>query len=141
MNAGIATAVFDTNVLVSGFLNPNGPPGRIVEWLRSGVVRPVVDDRIAAEYEDVLCRPELELPLREVRIVLRRIRSLARHVVVNPPHVVHGLPDPDDAPFAECAHALGCVVVTGNPRHFPRMSIGALRVLSPRQFYDEITSG
>ena len=29
-------AVFDTNVVVSGFLSPSGPPGRIVEWLRNG---------------------------------------------------------------------------------------------------------
>ena len=31
-------AVFDTNVVVSGFLAPAGPPGRIVGWLRQGTV-------------------------------------------------------------------------------------------------------
>ena len=52
-------------------------PGRIVEWLRGGFVRAGVDDRIAAEYGEVLCRPELGLPPHEVRLVLRRILSLA----------------------------------------------------------------
>ena len=136
MSVDPGTAVFDTNVLVSGFLSPHGPPGRIVDWLRSGVMRAVMDDRIAAEYDDVLSRPKLGLPLHEVRLVLRRIESLADYVVVHPEHLVHGLPDADDAPFVECARASGCVLVTGNMRHFPRTAVGNLHVLSPRQFCD-----
>lgn len=78
---GVPTAVFDTNVLVSGFLSPEGPPGRIVDWLRSGTVRAVVVDGILAEYAEVLHRPELALPDREVDIVSapwsRRLAGLA----------------------------------------------------------------
>ncbi len=48
--------VLDTNVLISGILKPSGPPGRIVDLLRSGVLQLVVDDRILAEYTDVLRR-------------------------------------------------------------------------------------
>ena len=59
-------AVFDTNVVVSGFLSPAGPPGRIVEWLRNGSVQAVVDDRIMAEYAEVLARPSFRLPVAEV---------------------------------------------------------------------------
>jgi hypothetical protein len=59
-------AVFDTNVLVSGFLSPHGAPGQIVEWLRSGAVRAGLDDRIISEYEEVLRRPECNLPRHEV---------------------------------------------------------------------------
>lgn len=131
--------VLDTNVLVSGLLNPHGPPGRIVEWLRSGVLQAGVDDRIVAEYEEVLRRPKLGLPQHEVRIVLRHIDYLAEHAIVMPQHTVQGLPDPDDAPFVECARALGCALVTGNKRHFPRSAVEKLRVLSARQFCDIIT--
>jgi predicted nucleic acid-binding protein len=133
------TAVFDTNVLVSGFLNPYGAPGQIVEWLRSGAIRAGLDDRIVAEYDDVLCRPELDLPQHEVHIVLRRIQSLGEWAVVKPQHVVQDLPDADDGPFAECARALGCSLVTGNKRHFPRAAVGNLHLLSPRQFRDAIS--
>lgn len=63
-------AVFGTNVLVSGFLSPHGAPGQIVEWLRSGAVRAGLDDRIISEYEDVLTRPEFNLPRHEVSMVL-----------------------------------------------------------------------
>ncbi len=131
-------AVFDTNVMVSGFLSPHGAPGRIVEWLRSGAVRAGLDDRIVAEYEEVLARPELALPQHEVRIVMRRIYALAEYAVVLPNHVLHGLPDSNDIPFAECALALKCDLVSGNGRHYPRAAIGNLTVLTPRQFVDAV---
>lgn len=129
-------AVFDTNVLVSGFLSPHGAPGRIVEWLRSGAVRAGLDDRIISEYEDVLARPEFKLPRHEVSIVLRRMLAQAEYAVVTPAHLVRGLPDADDAPFAECARALECPLVSGNARHFPSAAIGSLAILTPRQFVD-----
>ncbi len=141
MRAAAPIAVIDTNVLVSGFLSPHGAPGRIVEWLRIGVVRAGLDDRISAEYEEVLMRPEFDLPRHEVRIVLRRILSLATYATVLPQHAVHGLPDGDDAPFAECALALSCVLVSGNRRHFPRAAIKDLSLLSPRQFVDMVEQG
>lgn len=72
MSDAPGVAVFDTNVLVSGFLSPHAAPGRIVEWLRSGAVRAGLDDRIIAEYEEVLTRPEFGLPRHEVAIVLKR---------------------------------------------------------------------
>jgi len=141
MSDSPGVAVFDTNVLVSGFLNPHGAPGRIVDWLRSGAVRAGLDDRIISEYEDVLLRPEFELPRHEVAIVLKRIQSQAAFAVVSPAHVVRGLPDPDDAPFAECSLALECPLVSGNTRHFPAAAIGKLTVLTPRQFLDAAEKG
>lgn len=133
--SGNAVAVVDTNVLVSGFLSPLGPPGRIVEWLRTGVVQAGLDDRILAEYSDVLHRPELALPAREVDLVLGAIAEHACWARGLPCHAIHGgLPDPDDTPFAECARALGCVLVTGNVRHFPAAAVGGLAVVTPREF-------
>jgi len=48
--------VLDTNVLISGMLSPSGPPGKIIDLLRSGALQLVVDDRILSEYTDVLRR-------------------------------------------------------------------------------------
>ena len=126
-------AVFDTNVIVSGFLSPHGPPGRIVEWLRQGAVRAAVDDRVVAEYDAVLKRPEFRLPPAEVEIVLGAILSHAVWAEVTPGCLPAGPPDPDDRPFAECAVAAGCPLVTGNLRHFPAKALG-VTVLSPAQF-------
>lgn len=51
--------VLDTNVLISGIINPSGPPGRIVNLLRTGEIDPALDDRILGEYIDVLHSPKL----------------------------------------------------------------------------------
>ena len=132
---GDRLAVFDTNVLVSGFLSPNGSPGRIVEWLRTGVVRAGLDDRIVAEYAEVLLRHELGLPPAEVEVMLRTIRK--RGVWADrpsPEQPLAPLPDPDDEPFAECALTLECPLVTGNKRHFPKAVLPRLTILSPADF-------
>ncbi|MBN2449470.1 MAG: PIN domain-containing protein [Lentisphaeria bacterium] len=132
-----AIAVVDTNVLVSGFPSSPGPPGRIVEWLRTGVVQAGLDDRILAEYGDVLHRPELALPAREVDVVLDAIVGHACWARVLPEHALRGgLPDPDDAPFVECALALGCTLVTGNVRHYPAAAVKEIVVLTPRAFVE-----
>ena len=125
-------AVFDTNVLVAGFLSPAGPPGRIVEWLRVGSVVAVLDDRIFAEYAEVLVRPAFCLPAGEVNIVLDAIRTRATWAEVGAGYKM--LPDPDDVPFAECAHAAKVPLVTGNLRHFPGAACRGVRVLTPAQF-------
>lgn len=127
-------AVFDTNVIVSGFLSPTGPPGRIVEWLRSGAVQAVLDDRIVAEYLEVLLRPAFSLPPPEVTLVLARIGSQAFRIEASPKAAAMDLPDPDDLPFLECAMAAGVPLVTGNLRHFPKLLAGTTPILTPAQF-------
>lgn len=127
-------AVFDTNVVVSGFLSPTGPPGRIVEWLRNGSVQAVVDDRITAEYAEVLSRAVFQLPAPEVARVLTAIYTRAFWIETTVACAAHGLPDPDDAPFLQCALAAGVPLVTGNMRHFPKSVAVDVKVLTPAQF-------
>jgi predicted nucleic acid-binding protein len=127
-------AVFDTNVIVSGFLSPAGPPGRIVEWLRSGAVQAVLDDRIAAEYAEVPARPVFQLPTVEVDIALAAIRARVFWVEAAAGQRAGELPDPDDAPFLECARTAGVPLVTSNLRHFPKSVAGKVPVLTPAQF-------
>ncbi|MGA9779910.1 MAG: putative toxin-antitoxin system toxin component, PIN family [Limisphaerales bacterium] len=127
-------AVFDTNVVVSGFLSPAGPPGRIVEWLRNGSVHAVLDDRIMAEYDEVLKRPQFGLPVSEVNLVLAAIRAHAFWIEAAATHTVRGLPDPDDAPFLECALAADVPLVTGNVRHFSKSAAKGVTVIAPAQF-------
>ena len=125
--------------MVSGVLSSAGPPGRIVEWLRSGVLRAVLDGRIFGEYEDVMLRSELKLPGREVAIVLRRLRHHARWIEVGPAELAVGLPDPDDAPFVECARSAAVPLVTGNKRHYPAAVTKGVRVMRPADFVGEKT--
>ncbi len=126
--------VVDTNVLVSGFLNPHGAPGRLVEWMRDGTATSGLDDRILAEYREVLLRQEFSLPPEDVRMVLSSVVAHAVWAKVGPEHAVFDLPDPDDAMFAECAAALACPLVTGNLRHFPRARMRSVEILRPAEF-------
>lgn len=128
------TAVFDTNVIVSGMLSPHGPPGIIVDRLRSGALRAVLDDRIFDEYREVLLRPRLRLPKGEVRIVLNAIRTHAHDVDIPADLDTTGYPDPDDALFLACARAVGVCLVTGNLRHYPKRVAGNVQVLTPADY-------
>lgn len=131
-------AVFDTNVIVSGVLSPNGPPGRLLEGILGGEVVAVVDDRLLGEYRQVLRRPRLCLPPMAVELLLNLIAASAEHITVPVALRMANLPDPTDSPFAECARAADVPLVTGNLRHFPKVAMGTVRVLSPRAFLDAL---
>lgn len=127
-------AVFDTNVIVSGFLSPHGPPGRIVDWLREGTACAVLDDRIVDEYREVLGRPVFGLPPMEVQIVMQSIQRHGLWVTASAAIAAGALPDPDDAPFLECARTAGVPVVTGNVRHYPKAIVGAVPIMTPAEY-------
>ena len=129
--------VLDTNVVVSGLLSAGGPPGRLVDAALSGVLRLVYDDRIAAEYHEVLARPRLGIAeaQREAFLAVLALHDL----VVAQPWVGARPPDPDDLMFLEVALAAeDRILVTGNARHFPRAVRGSVRVLSPVQALERL---
>lgn len=127
-------AVFDTNVVVSGVLSPDGPPGRILDAILDGFCRPVVTDRILAEYEEVLCRPRFRLDIAKVYALLDALRARAEIAPFKPFMNASALPDPDDAIFLEAAVALGAPIVTGNAKHFPHKLTDDIPILSPAAF-------
>ena len=137
----MSRAVFDTNVVVAGFLSPTGPPGRLVEWLRGGRVQAVMDDRIAAEYVEIVFRPKFGLPRIEVELVLGAIEAGACWIESGIEHWASDLPDPDDAPFIECARAAGVPLVTGDARHFPKSLVRGVSVLTPLRFLQALRDG
>lgn len=130
------TAVFDTDVIVAGFLSPHGPPGLIVEWLRQGSICAVLDGRVFEEYMEVLCRPEFGLEKKHVAMILDLIQENALWLTLGPDKMIHDLPDPDDAPFLELARKAGVDLVTGNAKHFP--SRHGVRIVTPSQWVKEI---
>ena len=135
-------AVFDTNVLISGALSPHGSPGRLVDALVEGVVQAVVDDRIWDEYEEVFRRPFFSFPACDVDAFLAVLRARAVYAPLVPGRThSQKLPDPDDAPFLECAAALGVPLVTGNPRHYPKSAARDVEVLSPAAYWARLTGG
>ncbi|TVQ22188.1 MAG: putative toxin-antitoxin system toxin component, PIN family [Spirochaetaceae bacterium] len=130
--------VLDTNVLVSGLMSASNPPGRIIDGVRANELQLCIDDRIFGEYDDVLNRPELRrwIHREDSAAILDHIRNSAYRV--DSAVTITGLPDPDDAPFAEVAAASNTPLVTGNVRHFPAKIVGSVVVLTPRLFLTSI---
>lgn len=110
-------AVIDTNVLVSGGLNPSGNPGRVLAAVEQQLLQPVISADVMAEYRDVLMRPRLHLEREWVARLLDNFEALGL-LLMPPPSDTAGLPDPGDAPFIALARYAGCPVITGNGRHF-----------------------
>lgn len=125
--------VLDTNVVVSGLLNPFGAPAKVLHLVLSREVGLLVDSRILLEYRDVLTRGKFDFPRTDVARLLEFFDASGEHVVAEPIHTL--MPDPDDAPFLEVACSGAAeALVTGNAKHYPAHLCGSLRVRSPAAF-------
>jgi uncharacterized protein len=126
--------VLDTNVIVSAVLTANGVCAQILDMLTDGVFGIYVDDRILAEYDSVLSRPQLHLVPYDAAEVMEWIRSVAEPVGAVP--LLAELPDRGDMPFLEVAASAGAILITGNTRHYPKRSRLGVTVLTPREFLE-----
>jgi putative PIN family toxin of toxin-antitoxin system len=135
--ARLQRIVVDTNVVVSGALRRHGsPPARILDAIANGAVQLLWDERLEAEYEEVLLRPHFRLTPDTVRDLLTRLRDGAEHIAALP--LAIALPDPDDLMFLEVAAAGSAdYLVTANSRHFvPTRGPHAVVVVPPRAFVE-----
>jgi uncharacterized protein len=126
--------VIDTNVLVSGVINPHGSPGRVVDSVIAQAIAVLYDDRILLEYRDVLLRPFFGFPPNDVNALVDFIGFSGEQITAGPVNVV--LPDPTDLPFLEVAIAGSAdALVTGNLKHFkPVRGRHSVQILSPADF-------
>ncbi len=126
--------VLDTNVLVSGLLNPNGAPGRILDLIIIGKIQALYDDRVLSEYQEVLARPQLGIDPALAQAVVGHLR-LAGERITALPVPDNLLPDMDDLPFVEIfLDGKADALVTGNEKHFQALKDRGGTVLSPVEF-------
>ncbi|MCB0051887.1 MAG: putative toxin-antitoxin system toxin component, PIN family [Caldilinea sp.] len=126
--------VLDTNVLVSALLSPFQAPARVLDLVLSGEIDAVIDDRIMAEYREVLARPKFDFDMRAVQDLLDYFEHAGVAVQATP--LTIDLPDPDDCLFVEAAASAEAILVSGNLRHFPPENCHGIVVESPRAFLE-----
>lgn len=125
--------MLDTNVIVSGLLNPEGNPGRILDLFLAGEVTILVDDRLLAEYRAVLRRPKFDFDPGDVSDFLDLLEAESERVTALP--LGFKLPDESDRAFLEVALAAAAdSLVTGNVRHFRLPHVGRISIHSPAEF-------
>lgn len=130
--------VIDTNVLVSGIINPHGAPGRVLDAVLARAVLVLHDDRILDEYRQVLRRPLFGFAQSNIDSLLDFIEMSGEHV--SPRDIGVVLPDPADLPFLEVA-ILGRAdaLVTGNLKHFkPKTGRYKMNVCAPHEFVKKL---
>ena len=105
-------ALLDTNVWISAFLKPTGPPGQVVTRWRRGNFGAVTSLAQLTEIAEVLARPRLTrrfgYPLQEAETFVRLIA--ARASVVQISGDLRLCRDPDDNEILEAA-------IRGKSRH------------------------
>ena len=130
--------VLDTNVLVSGLLTPFGPPARVLDLVVSADLQAAFDDRVIAEYMDVLTRPKFAFAQNDVEALIDHIKLTGVQVSARPLDP-RDLPDRSDLPFAEVAVTANAeFLVTGNASHFSFLAKHGIRLVSPSDFVTAI---
>ena len=129
--------VLDTNVVVSALLNSFGAPGRVLDLVLAGELAAAYDDRVLAEWREVLRREKFGFVARDVEALLGFVE--AEGLGVNPRPLGAELPDPDDVPFLEVAHTAEATLITGNTKHYPKEASQGVAVLEPAAFLNEWT--
>jgi putative PIN family toxin of toxin-antitoxin system len=126
--------VIDTNILVSAIINPAGFPAQVVEGVLSWKDKALYDDRIIAEYREVLTRPAMGFDPDDVEKTLDGILVSGEYISGIRLDVV--LPGESDLPFLEVAVAgFADALITGNSKHFkPRKGRHDVKVMSPAGF-------
>ena len=128
--------VLDTNILVSGLLNSQGNPAQVLTLALAGAVQACHDERILAEYAEVLARPRFKFDSKQVREVLNKIETDGLAIDASEESNLN-LPDTDDETFLAVALAASAdFLVTGNLADYPPDKRRGCAVVSPAAFME-----
>ena len=121
--------VLDTNVLVSGLLNPNGAPASILNLVVNSRIQLLYDNRIVQEYIEVLHREKFGFNAASVEALISFILSEGQFVSAEP--TSSKFKDDDDRMFYEVmTSGEANFLITGNLAHFPK----DMKVISPADY-------
>lgn len=130
--------VIDTNVLVSRFLSPKGPPAEIFARWESHAFELLVSEPILAEYHRVLQYPHLSerhgMSTAAIVELVAALRQVA--ILVTPTEQLDVIAaDPADNMFLECAVAGDAAYIVSGDAHLLRLgAYQGISILTPSAF-------
>ena len=125
--------VLDTNVLVSGLINPKGVPAKILNLILNEKIIVLYDNRIIREYETVLSRRKFRFEKEIIEPLIDFIKHEGRFIAADPLRIK--FKDEDDKMFLEVAKSGAAeYLITGNIVHFPNEQF----IVTPREFIEKI---
>ena len=113
-------AVIDTNVLVSARITKNSSSAtvKVLDNMFNGIIIPIFNDEIIAEYTDVLHRPKFRMRDEDINLIINYIKKYG----INSDRIPFdgNITDEKDRPFYEVSLCVEVsFLVTGNLMHFP----------------------
>lgn len=125
----------DTNVLVSGLLIRKSKPEQIIDAILMGKIQLIIDERVFREYQEVLHRPKLNIPIERSNAILSFIANSSVWIEVRQVDFSQfEIIDKGDLPFAELAVNSDAILITGNLKHFQYLQKFDIQVLLPDEF-------
>lgn len=129
-------AVIDTNVIVSSMLKTNSIPGKIINYVRTNIIIPLLSEEIIEEYRNVLTRNEFDFDPNEIDRLLEIIAE--KGITLSREQSLEDFIDEDDIVFFEIVmsarNTMDAYLVTGNMKHYPVRNY----VVTPREMVDII---
>ncbi len=116
-------AVIDTNILVSAMWskNPVSPTFRIIDFVFSGKIVPIIHKKILEEYNRVLRYKKFKFSEFEIEKIVNTFKD--NGIKKRQIHSAEIFPDETDRIFYEVAlnarNDFDAELVTGNAKHFP----------------------
>lgn len=131
-------AVIDTNIIVSALLRKNSVPDEILKAVFNGIITPLVNKKILAEYKEVLSRSKFDFLKIDIKSVMNNFKKYGIQIDDDKSKITEILPDVKDVPFYSVVIASRnereSFLVTGNIKHFPEKYF----IVTPRQMLDKI---
>lgn len=137
-------AVLDTNVLLSGLLSKNGPPGQIVDAWLGGRFTLVTSLYLVEEINHVLTYPclvkRLRLSPEEQKAFLAALLTKAE-IVPGHLHFPGATRDPKDDPVVACAaEGTATFIVSGDEDLLTLQSYAGIHIVTPREFLEMLNN-
>ena len=126
-------AVIDTNVFVSAYITRNmeSATSKVVTNMLNGKIKPLYNDEIWAEYDEVLSRKHFRISQQELETLFSFLRI--NGIYTERSEFKNLFIDESDRVFYEVMLSEeGSFLVTGNLKHFPK----APRVVTPAQMLE-----